>query len=177
MPISSAPLLVSSVLTGRCTSRIASSKALACRLAAPLEMALPRLNIADQSLFISANSSLAAAMAVAVLSTVGVVPVVAAVQLVVQARLATTVASADELTAPARSGLASTVLTAPLSTAETSVAVLPLPLLSLIEVVEAAAPTATTTHWVLSPALPVPQPRSPLLDRKSTRLNSSHSQI
>ena len=135
----------------------------ASTLATPVATAAapPRLNIDAQSLLISVNSSLAAVMAVA--EAAG-----AATQLLVQPRLVTAAASVDESTVPARLGVVSTVLTAALSAADTSPPAVDdsLKLLS-----ELALPSASTTHWVFSPALPVAQPMAPVLANCETAVS------
>ena len=148
--------------TGTCMPCMAALNFQASALAAPPEVALmpPRLNMLAKSDRISVKSCLLAAMACAVAVGPGGVPPVAgaAVQaLPVQARLASTTVRLLGGTAPASAGSASTVLTARASAAETSVP----PFCSLIEPVLAAAASASVTHRVLSPAVPVLQPRPP----------------
>ena len=137
---------------------------MACEFTAPLAEALspPRLNIARQSLVMSLNISLAAAMPAATALTGGVVPAAAAVQaLPVQPRLATMAVITEDATWLASVvDDASTFCTAPLRACETSAPAAPLPA-SLIDEALAAADSASTTQRVLWSA--VPQPKAPSL--------------
>ena len=140
---------------------------MACEFTAPLAEALspPRLNIARQSLVMSLNISLAAAMPAATALTGGVVPAAAAVQaLAVQPRLATMAVTTDDATWLASVfDDVSTFCTAPLSACETSAPPAPLPT-SLIDEVLAASDSALTTQSVFSPPLlKLPQPKAPSL--------------
>ena len=143
-------------------------------LTAPVAMAdtPPWLNIADQSLLISVNSSLAAAMALAVaLGPGGGVPTGAAAQLLAQARLAVTVVSRAKETFSRTLSSSSTVPSAALSLADTSLLLLP----SLIESMLADAPSASTTQRVLAPATTPLQPRSPFLAICDTAVSNTAS--
>ena len=163
MPISTVPRLLASTSAGTCTPSIAWRNLKASMLAEPVAVlvAPPRLKRLLKSERISVNSCLADAMASAVAVGPGGVPPLAgaAVQAVpVQARLACATVSALAGTEPLSAGVASTLVTAAPSAADTST---PPVACSFRLVVLADAASASVTQRVFSAAVPVVQPRAP----------------